>query len=118
MKKYKIKVNYHSAPRFSSTIKKNRSVPTTSYSNCVIYVDEFDLLWASLYANKEHKNLLNLETRIGYDEAIVKYIFNLKSAGVLEINPDLLKLEQTQKTALINRAGVIICNLVGKRFLN
>lgn len=111
--KYNLKINYFNSPRVSMA-KTNVSVNKTTIPNSVL-IDEFDLIWGSIYANKQNKHIQNLNARLEYDTSLVHYLFNMKSPNDLEINKDILLLEQTQKIAMMNRAGTILCNVVAKK---
>ena len=85
-----------------------RTMPTS------IAVDREDLIWASIYANREQKRTIHVDRRLAYDIACVDYFFEF-SSGNLKINLDLKKLEQTQKATASNRIGFIICNITAKK---
>ena len=113
MKKYDVKVSFFPKPRV--TAKKSTHKCTSSIRHSTIQVDEIDLVWGSIYANKENK-VKNFEDRLDYDKSLVRYLFDLKNTGLdLCVNPDIIKVEQTQKTFFMNRLGVILCNIVAKK---
>ncbi len=113
MKKYDVKVSFFPKPRV--TTKKSTHKCTLSIKHSTIKVDEIDLVWGSIYANKENK-VKNFEDRLDYDKALVRYLFDLKNVGSdLCINSDAMKVEQTQKAFFMNRIGVILCNIVAKK---
>lgn len=111
--KYNLKINYFNSPRVFMA-KTNVLVYKTTIPKSVL-IDEFDLIWGSIYANKQNRHIHNLNARLEYDTSLVHYLFNMKSPIDLEINADILSLEQTQKTAMMNRAGAILCNVVAKK---
>lgn len=82
-----------------------------------INIDKYDLIWGSIYANRENR-CKNPKQRLNYDISLVEYLFNLNSHSDLKINQDILLLEQTQKTSMMTRAGVILCNVTAKKYFN
>ena len=63
------------------------NIPTIPHS---VLIDEFDLIWGSIYANKQNRHIHNLNARLEYDTSLVHYLFNMKAPNDLEINGGIL----------------------------
>jgi hypothetical protein len=120
MNEYKINVNYYRKPRGKSpAIKYTHGVHKRASGVIIFYVNKDLLIWGSIYANRENKEIAHLAERLKYDIACVEYYFDLSqpSKSNLTINEDILKkIEQTQKAFIMGRIGVIMCNVVAKLF--
>lgn len=115
MKYYNVQVDYFNSPRVGAT--KTTATPLLGLSSKIIMVCETDLVWGSIYANKEQKGLIHPDERLSFDTNIVKYLFDLNNPSPdLQISPDILNVEQTQKSFFMNRIGVILCNIIAKNY--
>ena len=109
----KLSLNYTSKYSYLKNLHKSK-LGTTNISK-KIDVDKYDLIWGSIYANRENR-CKNPKQRLMYDTSLAEYLFNLNPYSDLKINQDILSLEQTQKTSMMNRVGVILCNVTAKKF--